>query len=171
MINLTSKDFMAKVGDFASDPKGWKYIGDKPCIVDFYAPWCRYCKNLEPLLVEMSKLYDGQLYIYKVDVDQEADLLRRILQNQNPFCDHPAAVVGEMMQLMLLLQLRIGRFCHIYNDLETSPPTQSEPPPQSSPASEGGSECGFSDDYDTTGGEGVGYHLEDHFVTVSMRWR
>ncbi len=74
IINLTSKDFIAKVGDFASDPKGWKYIGDKPCIVDFYAPWCRYCKNLEPLLVEMSKLYDGQLYIYKVDVDQEADL-------------------------------------------------------------------------------------------------
>jgi hypothetical protein len=24
--------------------------------------------------------------------------------------------VGEMMQLMLLLQLRIDRFCHIYDD-------------------------------------------------------
>jgi hypothetical protein len=41
-----------------------------------------------------------------------------------PICVFMAALaaaltlaVGEMMQLMLLLQLRIGRFCHIYNDL------------------------------------------------------
>ncbi len=34
-----------------------------------------------------------------------------------------------------------------------------------------GSQYRFSDDYDTTGGEGVGYILEDHFVTVFAGWR
>lgn len=44
-IELTKADFIQKVGNFEADPKDWKYIGDKPCIVDFQAPWCGYWKR------------------------------------------------------------------------------------------------------------------------------
>ena len=66
-IELTKTEFIQRVGNFEESPKDWKYVGDKPCIVDFHAPWCGYCKRLEPILNEFAKEYDGKLYIYKVN--------------------------------------------------------------------------------------------------------
>lgn len=74
ITNLTKAEFIAKVGDFESDPMGWKYVGDKPCIIDFHAPWCGYCKRLNPLLDQLAAEYEGEVYFYKVDVDQEEAL-------------------------------------------------------------------------------------------------
>lgn len=74
VIDLTKEDFIAKVGDFVSDPKDWTYRGSLPCIVDFSAPWCGYCKRLDPILDEFARTYDGKLVIYKVNVDEEEAL-------------------------------------------------------------------------------------------------
>ena len=74
VIHLTKADFLAKVYNFEKNPKEWKYEGDKPCIVDFYATWCGPCKALAPVLEELAKEYDGKIYIYKVDVDKEEEL-------------------------------------------------------------------------------------------------
>lgn len=70
-IELTKETFIQSVGNFEENPNDWKYTGDKPCIVDFHAPWCGYCKRLNPILDAFAQEYDGQLYIYKVDVDKE----------------------------------------------------------------------------------------------------
>ena len=59
-IELTKTEFIQRVGNFEESPKDWKYVGDKPCIVDFHAPWCGYCKRLEPKLDEFAKEYDGK---------------------------------------------------------------------------------------------------------------
>ena len=73
-INLTKEEFLNKVMDYESNPTEWKYKGDKPAIVDFYASWCGPCKMLAPVLEELAKEYDGQIYIYKVNTETEEEL-------------------------------------------------------------------------------------------------
>ena len=60
--------------DYESNPTEWKYKGDKPAIIDFYASWCGPCKMLAPVLDELSQEYDGKVYIYKVDTEVEEEL-------------------------------------------------------------------------------------------------
>ncbi len=74
VIHLTKADFLAKVYNFEKNPKEWKYEGDKPAIVDFYADWCGPCKMVAPILDELAKEYDGQIVIYKVDTEKEQEL-------------------------------------------------------------------------------------------------
>jgi len=73
-IHLTKAQFLAKVSNFEANPTEWKYLGDKPCIVDFYATWCGPCKMIAPILDELAAKYKGQIYIYEVDVDAEPEL-------------------------------------------------------------------------------------------------
>ena len=73
-IHLTKAEFLAKVANYEKEPNEWKYLGDKPCIIDFYATWCGPCKMIAPILEELAKEYNGQIYIYKVDTGAEQDL-------------------------------------------------------------------------------------------------
>ena len=70
---LTKQTFFEKVFDFEKN-KDWKFEGNKPCIIDFYADWCQPCKMLTPILEEISKEYEGKIDIYKIDTEQEQEL-------------------------------------------------------------------------------------------------
>ena len=87
VIHLTKAEFLAKVYNFEKNPEEWKYEGDKPAIVDFYADWCGPCKMVAPILDELAKEYDGQIVIYKVDTEKEQELQARLVYGVfRPFC-------------------------------------------------------------------------------------
>lgn len=70
---LTTDEFYKKVFDPSQGEKA-TYKGKIPCIVDFYADWCRPCRMMQPILEEIQKEYEGKIIIYKVNVDQEKAL-------------------------------------------------------------------------------------------------
>lgn len=74
-IVLNKTSFAEKVFDYNNESE-WKYKGDKPAIIDFWAAWCGPCKQVAPVLDELAAEYDEEIYVYKVNVDEEAELAR-----------------------------------------------------------------------------------------------
>ena len=68
---LTYDTFKEKVWDFEKNPEEWKYEGDVPCVIDFYADWCKPCKMVAPVLEELSEELAGKINIYKVNTEDE----------------------------------------------------------------------------------------------------
>jgi len=75
-IHLTKALFLEKVWDFESSPNKWVYKGDKPCIIDFYADWCGPCKIAGPILEGLANEYKDDIYVYKINTEQEQELAR-----------------------------------------------------------------------------------------------
>lgn len=73
-IHITKDEFLTKVMNFEKNPQEWVYLGDKPCIIDFYADWCRPCKIAGPILDELAVEYKDDIYVYKVDTEKEREL-------------------------------------------------------------------------------------------------
>ena len=72
--HLTYNEFIHKIWDFESSPSVFKYKGKLPAIVDFYADWCGPCRRVAHIMEKLAEEYDGQLLVYKVNIDQERDL-------------------------------------------------------------------------------------------------
>lgn len=71
--HLTAAAFKEKIFDYTKE-ESWKFAGDKPAVVDFYATWCGPCQAIAPVLEELSETYKNQVDIYKIDTDQEQEL-------------------------------------------------------------------------------------------------
>jgi len=73
MEHLTKETFFNKVFNYEVNSE-WKFEGNLPCIIDFYADWCGPCKMVSPILEDLSKEYEGKINIYKVDTESEQEL-------------------------------------------------------------------------------------------------
>lgn len=73
MEHLTTETFKEKIFNYEKN-KDWKFEGELPAIIDFYADWCGPCKMVAPVLEDLEKEYDGKLNIYKVNTEEQQEL-------------------------------------------------------------------------------------------------
>lgn len=71
--HLTKDTFLQKVFNYEIH-KEWKFEGDIPAVIDFWAPWCGPCRMVGPIIDELSTEYAGKINFYKVNVDDEQEL-------------------------------------------------------------------------------------------------
>ncbi|WP_321374537.1 thioredoxin domain-containing protein [uncultured Draconibacterium sp.] len=71
---LTKALFLEKVWDYESSPQEWKYKGDKPALIDFYADWCGPCRTAAPILEEVAGEFAEEVIVYKIDTQVEREL-------------------------------------------------------------------------------------------------
>lgn len=71
---INAKFMREHIFDYKANPSKFVFKGSRPAIIDFYADWCGPCRQLSPRLESLAKKYAGQIDVYKVNVDNEAEL-------------------------------------------------------------------------------------------------
>lgn len=74
VIQMDQQMFLNQVFDYTTGSTDWKYKGEKPAVIDFYATWCGPCRMVAPLLKSLAEEYKDQIVVYKVDTDKEKEL-------------------------------------------------------------------------------------------------
>ena len=60
IIDITNENFDSAVR-----------TADKPFIIDFWAPWCVYCRKLSPVLDRVASAMSDKINVGKVNIDEQ----------------------------------------------------------------------------------------------------
>jgi thioredoxin len=71
--DLTKETFLKKVFNYEAN-KDWKFEGELPCVIDFWAPWCGPCRMVAPVMEDLSVEFAGKVNFYKINTDVEQEL-------------------------------------------------------------------------------------------------
>jgi len=52
--------------------------GDKPVLVDFWAPWCTYCRKISDAYDRIAQLYGDKMIVAKINVDDEEAMMQEL---------------------------------------------------------------------------------------------
>ena len=47
---------------------------DKPLLVDFWAPWCSYCRRIGPAYDRIAQQFEEEVNVVKINIDEEPAL-------------------------------------------------------------------------------------------------
>lgn len=75
-VEMDKEMFLKRIADYKNNPNKFKYLGDKPAIIDFYATWCGPCKQVAPIVADMAREFSGKIHVYKIDIDKEPELAK-----------------------------------------------------------------------------------------------
>ena len=64
-ININEKQFQELIA------------GEKPVLVDFWAPWCTYCRRIATPYEMLAQQYGDKLHVTKINIDDEPALATR----------------------------------------------------------------------------------------------
>ena len=48
--------------------------GDKPMLVDFWAPWCSYCRRISAAYDRIAQQFEEEVVVVKINIDEEPAL-------------------------------------------------------------------------------------------------
>ena len=66
IINITTEDFKHKILE-----------ADQPVSVDFWAPWCTYCRRIAPAFDKIAEQQEDKLVFAKVNVDEAPEIAEK----------------------------------------------------------------------------------------------
>lgn len=51
--------------------------GKTPVVVDFWAPWCVYCRRIAPAYEKIAQQYEGEVIVAKLNIDDAPEIANR----------------------------------------------------------------------------------------------
>jgi thioredoxin len=75
VVPMGKREFKDKVFDYTFS-REWSYKGEMPAVIDFYADWCAPCKQVAPILGDLSVEYEGRVKFYKINTEKDPEVAK-----------------------------------------------------------------------------------------------